>query len=182
MHDWIAMTINVGYILLSFCVLKKLRLSNIFPVGSWTHAISVIFLVSIFFQIGLMLFDIPIGFFGMNNPHTIASLKEKWWAAPGLGLSAFSFVLSCRVAFLSFCARRFKGKDWQLLFLSAFLFSVMVVCLLIVAGIKSDSMAIKDQQFILDYWWGFGLFFGFLHFTGVIVIKSILYLRSLNKN
>jgi ABC-type Fe3+ transport system permease subunit len=181
MHDWIAMAINVAYIIFSFYLLNKLRLSNVFPLGSWTHALAVIFLVSVFFQIGLMLFDIPIGFFGMNNPHTIGSLKEKWWAAPGLGLSGLSFALSCRTALLSFRSKNFKPKELWQLSLSSFLLGLLIVCLLLAVGIKSDTMAPEDQEFIIDYWWGFGLFFGFLHLVCLFIIKGVLYLRSLNE-
>lgn len=180
MHNWIVMIINVSYMLLAYIVFRTFKPK--FLDGAHLSLIAAeLFLVSIFFQIGLLLFDIPIGFFGMNNPHTIASLKEKWWAAPGLGLSGLTFVLSCRSALVAFRRkRRFQSKDWQLLLLSSLLFGLMIICLLFVTGIKSDTMAAEDQQFILDYWWGFGLFFGFVHLICLSIIKGVLYLRSLN--
>lgn len=180
MNDWIAMTINVGYMGVAYLIFRALKPKFLCEAPVSLIAAELL-LASIFFQIGLIVFNIPIGFFGMNNPYTIESLKDKWWAAPGLGMSGFSLVLSCRSALSSFARkRRFTTKDWQLLSLSSFLFSVMMVCIIIVAGIKSDTMAAEDQQFILDYWWGFGLFFGFIHFVCALIIKGVVYVRSLN--
>lgn len=179
MNDWIAMAINVGYIVLAGAIIKysKIKFLN----EGWTANFTTMCLVSIFVQFGILLFDIPIGFFGFNNPERIAEMKERWWLTPGVFLSPLLCILSCRVALVSFSRSKCFGvKDWHLLSLSSFLFSVMMVCIIIVAGIGSDTMALEDQQFILDYWWGFGLFFGFIHFVCSLIVKGVVYVRSLN--
>lgn len=180
MNDWIAMTINVGYFWLAVVIVRKLNL-KILKDAFWSSIWAEIFLASVFLQIGLLLFDIPVGFFGMNNPYTNAELKERWWIAPGVTSSALLCILSCRSALSSFRANRFGSKEWQLLLLSSFLFSAMMLCLVILSGIKHDGMPPESQQFILDYWWGIGLFFALLHLFLSALIKAACQLFAWKK-
>lgn len=172
------MAINVAYIFLAGIVLRhsKVRFLN----EGWTANFATMFLASVFLQLGLLLFDIPIGFFGFNDPVRIAEMKERWWLLPGIALSPLLMSLSCRSAIACFQSKRFKALEIKQLLLSSFLFGAMFVCLLFVVGIKSDSMAAEDEQFILDYWWGFGVFFSFIHLTCSFIIKGILYVKRIN--
>ncbi len=78
--------INLLYLLAGWFLVGKLRLKWLRR-GSWSYVFLGITFSSIFFLIGLFVFDIPIALFQAENT-TI--LKEKWYAIP---LTAFTFFL-----------------------------------------------------------------------------------------
>ena len=81
MNDYLAMAINIAYLVAAYMILRKLQFSFI-VFGTWTASWATLFIGSIFFTIGLLLFDVPLGFWGGNNPHSIQRMKEDWWFFP----------------------------------------------------------------------------------------------------
>ncbi|MGB1127961.1 MAG: hypothetical protein ACPG3X_06300 [Opitutales bacterium] len=66
MNDWVAMTINVSYMVLAYLILKASKPK--FLDGAHVSLIAAeLFLAAVFVQIGLILFNIPIGFFGLTT-------------------------------------------------------------------------------------------------------------------
>ena len=81
MDNWLAILINLSYITAAYCILYLCKFP-LLKLGSSSHTWAVLFLTSVFFTIGLSLFDIPLGFWGGNNPHSIQRMKEDWWFFP----------------------------------------------------------------------------------------------------
>jgi hypothetical protein len=81
MNDITFKIINLVYFFSAFAILKRLNLPIIrdsFLTDAWAG----IFIASVFFTIGLLLFNIPFAFFGMGTPQATQSIKEIWWVAP----------------------------------------------------------------------------------------------------
>lgn len=81
MENWLAILINLSYIAVAYYILYLCKFP-LLKLGSSTHTWAVLFLTSIFFTIGLLLFDIPLGFWGGNNPNSIQRMKEDWLFLP----------------------------------------------------------------------------------------------------
>jgi hypothetical protein len=95
MSDTTAIVINVLYLLVAYGILRLLKLPFI-RFGTWTSSWATLFLGSVFFTIGLLVFDVPFAFFGGNNPYSTQRLKEDWWAFPLTFLVAFLISLTMK--------------------------------------------------------------------------------------
>jgi hypothetical protein len=60
---------------------------------------AAVFLASVFFTIGLLAFDIPLGILGANNPSTIEKMKDYWWGLPLVFFVIFIISLCVEIVF-----------------------------------------------------------------------------------
>jgi hypothetical protein len=99
MNDITVKIINLVYVLSAFAIVRRLDL----PVlrGSvHAYAWAVVFVASVFFAIGLLLFNIPFGFFGMSSPQAAQRSREIWWVAPLFPFTCFIAILGLRILIL----------------------------------------------------------------------------------
>jgi hypothetical protein len=99
MNDITIKLINLSYLFLSFFIIKRLDLP-ILRGSIHTYAWAVIFIASVFFALGLLLFNIPLGFFGMSSPQALERIKEIWWVAPLFPFTCLIISLTLRVLIL----------------------------------------------------------------------------------
>jgi hypothetical protein len=99
MSDITFKIINLVYFFSAFAILKRLNLT-ILRDSLLTDAWAGIFIASVFFTIGLLLFNIPFAFFGMGTPQATQSIKEIWWVAPLFPFTCLIISLTLRVLIL----------------------------------------------------------------------------------
>jgi len=166
------MGINIFYMVAAYYIFNRFK-PKIFQGAHLSSMWAELFLASIFLVFGAILFDIPIGFFGMNNPHITDQLKEKWWAAPGITLSFLLFSLSFKNSFEAFKKARFTTTELKKLSIGSTLFGAAVVAVFFVFGIKNHELSAEEEKFFLTFWWGFWLVFTILHFFVTFLIQGI---------
>ena len=173
MPDWFVTSINIGYAILAYYILRKINFRKIVPLGSVTSALTHLLLASIFVVIGAFLFDIPIGFMGMNNPETTQALKEKWWGLPGISLSFLLFSLSFKNSFEAFRIACFTGKEIKKLSIGSVLFGAAFTILFLIFWVDADDVEPWAGPFILKYWWAVWFGLAFLHLSASMAIQGI---------
>ena len=172
MPNWVAMGINVGYMVAAYFILNRFK-PKIFQDARLSLMWAELFLASIFLVIGAILFNIPIGFFGMNNPHITTQLKEKWWAAPGITLSFLLFSLSFKNSFESFKQLRFTTAEVKKLSIGSTLFGAALTVLFLIAWTDTEEVPPWAGPLILKYWWAVWLGLAFLHLCASMAMQGI---------
>lgn len=90
LEELVYLVVNIAYIVVSFFVLRFLKIKSIIK-NSYAYISLEFFVASIFFTIGLLLFNIPLVVFGANNPETVERMKETWYGIPLVFFGMFLF-------------------------------------------------------------------------------------------
>ncbi len=88
--ELVYVVVNIAYIVLSFLVLRFLKIKSKIK-SSYAYISLELFVASVFFTIGLLLFNIPLVVFGANNPETVERMKEAWYGIPSVFFGMFLF-------------------------------------------------------------------------------------------
>lgn len=154
MNNFVVIFINLSCAVSAYWILHRFKFSFM-KLGSSTHTWAALFLASIFFTIGLLLFDIPFGFFGMNNPQTTQWLQTYWWFMPST-IFMF-FLISFSLKLIVDCLRgRSKNKEvWRQLLPGSGLLAASLLAFLVLVGFadqEAEPPTAADAPFLLLFW------------------------------
>lgn len=155
MNNYLAMAINVAYVVLAFWFLGKLNLKFIGNKASWTYGWAGMFITFTFFIIGLLLFDIPCGFWGCNNPDTIQRMKEVGWFIPSLAFLFFLTSLSLKQIVGYLRGKLDKENTLSQSLLSSSLLTASLLSFVLLAGFTDRELeppSMADAPFLLFFW------------------------------
>jgi hypothetical protein len=99
MHSTLIIAINLAYCIIAYIIIWKVDLP-VFRNSLLAMPSATVFLASVFFTIGLLAFDIPLGVLGGDKPSTVAKMKDVWWGLPLVFFVIFILAL-CLELFLS---------------------------------------------------------------------------------
>jgi len=176
MSDLLVTVINISYLIIGNYTIDKLNLRFTGERGTWSNTCATLFIASIFFVIGLLLFDIPLAFFGYNTPEGIQWLKSVWWFYPLASFIALLISLALMRSIFAYIRGRTQKEGAKArLFLgcasvSGSLFALALIAWLANADPEFSSPQLGDVAFLLIAW---ALSAGGL-FLGAVVTKSAL--------
>ena len=161
MSDFTAAFINVLYLAAAQLILNRLKLK--------------VFKNTIFFVIGLLLFDIPLAFFGYNTPEGIQWLKSIWWFYPLGSFIALVVSLALRSIFAYIRGKTKKEGARARLFLGCASVTGSLLALVLIAWFTDTDPEVPPPQFgeaifLLLAW---VLATNFLFF-GAVATKSVM--------
>jgi len=174
MDNIFTILLNLAYVLAAYWILKRNNLEFL-QLGSSTHAWAVVFIASLLFTIGLLLFEIPFAFFGMNDPETTEWFRSNWWFVPSV--TFIFFVISLSLGFIvDYVRSRTKPEGSGRYLFPACSFVMGGVCLLVTIAWFMDAKIgpPKAADFaLIAFFWGIGSLLLFASAAGMKrVVKS----------
>jgi len=141
MNDFLVIAINVSYLIVGNLIVDKLNLEFLGKRGTWTNSCATLFIASIFFTIGLLFFDIPLGILGGNDAYSVQRMKEFWWFYPSglFVICVLSLNLRCIFAYVRGKSGRDRAKSK--LFLYSFFVTGSCTTLVITLWFIDDKPA-----------------------------------------